>query len=45
MDGALSRLHGLVQIWSFECLQALEKMSRKNSDVEKVDDEVENESE
>lgn len=32
MDKALNRLHGLVQIWSFECLQVLEKMSRRNSD-------------
>lgn len=45
MDRVLNRLHGLVQIWSFECLQVMEEISRKNTEVE-VDVEVEeNESE
>lgn len=36
MDRALQRFHGLVQIWSVECLQALEEMSRRasSSDIE-----------
>jgi hypothetical protein len=37
-DVVLSRFHGLVQIWSFECLEAIGKMSQKESDL------VENES-
>lgn len=40
MDKALNRFHGLVQIWSFECLEAMSSMpARKDSDL------VENESE
>lgn len=38
MDKALNRLHGLVQIWSFECLEALVNMSSRESEL------VENES-
>lgn len=36
MDRALQRFHGLVQIWSVECLQAFEEMSRRgsSSDIE-----------
>lgn len=44
MDRALNRLHGLVQIWSFECLQVMEETSRKNTEPEadfEVDSEVE----
>lgn len=44
MDRALNRLHGLVQIWSFECLQVMEGTMPKN--IDNSDDEVEeNESE
>lgn len=35
----LNRLQSLVQIWSFECLQVFEEMSRKNSF--EIDDEEE----
>lgn len=40
MDKALNRFHGLVQIWSFECLQAFEEMSRSDyeSDEENESD-------
>lgn len=40
MDKALVRFHGLVQIWSFECLQVLENMSLENSDVEENESEL-----
>lgn len=45
MDRALSRFHGLVQIWSFECLQVMEEISRKNIEHEVEHEVEENESE
>jgi hypothetical protein len=34
MDKPLARFHGLVQIWSFECLQAFIEMSRSDYESE-----------
>lgn len=44
MDKALNRLHGLVQIWSFECLEVMSKMpTRQNSDLEENESEFKSE--